>query len=129
MNGQDSENLVLAGNVLPQDAVSIKDNGQLDAFGLGFRGRFDCDEDIQYEVILHGLRERAYVVVPVLLLNSSRTQNQPHVSARMLLLRQSPDSFERVGLFIFGSSFISFKLINLINEGMMSWNRETLKII
>lgn len=47
----------------------------------------------------------------------------------MLLLRQSPDSFERVGLFIFGSSFISFKLINLINEGMMSWNREILKII
>lgn len=126
---EDSEVLVLEDNVLPRDALSITENGQLDAFGLGSHGRFDLDEDIRYEVILHGLRERTYVVVPVILLNSSRTQNQPYVSARMLLLRQNLNSFERVGLFIFGSSFISFKLINLINEGMMSWDRETLRII
>lgn len=126
---QDSEVLVLEGNVLPRDALSLTENGQLDAFGLGSHGRFDLDEDIRYEGILRGLRERTYVVVPVVLLHSSRTQHQPHVSARMLLLRRNLDSFERVGLFIFGSSFISFKLINLINEGMMSWDRETLRII
>lgn len=129
MELQDSKVLILKATVLPQDALSISENGQLDAFGLGSHGRFDLDEDIRYEVILHGLRERTYVLVPVVRLNSSRTHNGPYVSARMLLLRQNLDSFERVGLFIFGSSFISFKLINLINEGMMSWDRETLRII
>lgn len=129
MELQDSKVLILEANVLPQDALSISENGQLNAFGLGSHGRFDLDKDIRYEVILHGLRERMYVLVPVVLLNSSRTHNGPYVSARMLLLKQNLDSFERVGLFIFGSSFISFKLINLINEGMMSWDRETLRII
>ncbi|KAG6354236.1 hypothetical protein INS49_004840 [Diaporthe citri] len=55
---RDSEVLVLEGNVLPQDALSITENSQLDASGLGSHGRFDLDEDIRYEFILHGLRER-----------------------------------------------------------------------
>lgn len=129
MDGQDSEVLVLDANVLPPDALSITANGQWDVFGLGSHARFDMDEDIEYLVILHGLRERAYVIVPVVLLNNRRAHNDPSISARMLLLRRNLNSFERVGLFIFGSSFISFKLINLINEGMMSWDRETLRVI
>lgn len=129
MDGQDSEVLLLDANVIPSDALSITPNGQWDVFGLGSHARFDMDEDIRYEDILHGLLERAYIIVPVVLLNSRRAHNNPSVSARMLLLRRNLDSFERVGLFIFGSSLISFKLINLINEGIMSWDRETLRII
>lgn len=129
MDGQDSEVILLDANVMPSDALSIAPNGQWDVFGLGSHARFDMDEDIRYEDILHGLLERAYVIVPVVLLNNRRAHNDPSVSARMLLLRRNLDSFERVGLFIFGSSFISFKLINLITEGMTSWDRETLRVI
>lgn len=129
MDGQDSEVLLLDANVIPSDALSITPNGQWDVFGLGSHARFDMDEDIRYEDIFRGLLDRSYVIVPVVLLNNKRTHNDASVSARMLLLRRNLDSFERVGLFIFGGSLISFKLINLINEGIMSWDRETLRII
>lgn len=129
MEGRESEVLVFEGNVLPPDALSISANGRWDVLGLGSHARFDLDEHVSHGVILHGLRERTYVIVPVVLLHGIRTHNEPYCSARMLLLRRNFDAFERVGVFIFGSSFISFKLINLIEEGRSSWDRETLRII
>lgn len=121
--------LVLEGNVLPCDALSRTQNGHWDAFGLGPHARFDLDEDVQPEVILQGLHERTYVIIPVALLTSQTAQNVPCCSARMLLLKRNRDAFERVGLFILGSSLISFKLINLINEGRTLWDTATLRII
>ncbi|KAH8787813.1 hypothetical protein F5883DRAFT_513638 [Diaporthe sp. PMI_573] len=54
MEGLDSEILVLEGNVLPHDALSITEKGHWDVFGLGPHARFDLDEDIRYEGILNG---------------------------------------------------------------------------
>lgn len=130
MEGEDFfEVLVLEGNVLPYDAISRTENGHWNAFRLGPHARFDLDEDVRHEVILRGLRERTYVIIPVALLTNQTTQNVPYCSARMLLLRRNQDVFERIGLFILGSSLISFKLINLINDGKTLWDTATLRII
>lgn len=129
MDGQDSGVLLLEANILPPDALSMTDNSQWDVFGLGPHARFDMDEHIRHRVISRGLREGKFVIVPVVLLNGSRARNKASASTRMLLLRRNLDSWERVGLFICGSSFISFKLITLINQGRFSWKRETLRVI
>jgi hypothetical protein len=120
--------LVLEGTVLPCETLSLTENGYCDAFGLGPHSRFDLDEDVQDVVILQGLRDRTYIIIPVVL-SSRKAHIAPYCSARMLLLRKSGKSFERVGLFILGSSLISFKLINLINEGRTLRETATIRVI
>ncbi|KAJ0120513.1 hypothetical protein J7T55_015242 [Diaporthe amygdali] len=128
MERHESDILLLEANVLPTDALSLTESGQWDAFGLGTHSRFDMDEDIQPEVILKGLRERTYVLVPIVRLYTGMGGNHSNSSAKMLLLRRTLDSFERVGLFIFGSSSVSFKMINLLNEGRTSWDKAIFRI-
>lgn len=129
MKGLDSKILVLEGNMLPCDALYITENGHRDVFRLGPHARFGLDETIRDTVILQGLRDRTYIIVPVVLLGSHKAQSGSYCSARMLLLRRKGNSFERVGLFILGSSLTSFKLINLINEGRTLWDTAILRII
>lgn len=68
MGGQDFLRYLLS------KGISMTENGRLDVFGLGSHASLDLDGDIRHEVILRGLRKRAYIIVPVMLLDS----NVPH---------------------------------------------------